>query len=310
MSDVGGPGLAYGIQLPVQAQSTYFVEDWEREAGTAELAAVARAADESGYLYVAVCDHVAVPRPLASSMGTTWYDPIATLAYLAGITANVRLLSHVYVLPYRHPLLAAKAFATLDALSGGRVIAGVGAGHAAGEFEALGVDFHRRGRLLDEGIDALAAALSDEWAAGDVGQRPRPAQRPRPPIWVGGSSPAAIERAAQRGDGWLPQGTAKADMPAQIEALLTQRRAARGGEPIMVGAITPFLYVGEPGWDTGKGCLAGDPERIAGYLLDYAAMGVHQVQVRFRSRSADELCDQVRAFGAEVGPLLADGPAR
>jgi probable F420-dependent oxidoreductase len=307
MEGVGGTGLAYGIQLPVQAQSTYFVEDWEREAGTAELAAVAQAADESGYLYVAVCDHVAVPRPLASSMSTTWYDPIATLSFLAGITTTVRLLSHVYVLPYRHPLLAAKSFATLDALSGGRAIVGVGAGHAAGEFAALGVDFHRRGRLLDEGIDALAAALADEWAAGDVGQRPRPVQQPRPPIWVGGSSPAAIERAAAKGDGWLPQGTPKADMPAQIDALLAHRRACRGDEPIVVGAITPFLYVGEPGWDTGKGCLAGDPDRIASYLLDYAAMGVHQVQVRFRSRSADELCDQVRAFGAAVGPLLADG---
>jgi alkanesulfonate monooxygenase SsuD/methylene tetrahydromethanopterin reductase-like flavin-dependent oxidoreductase (luciferase family) len=212
----------------------------------------------------------------------------------------------VYVLPYRDPLVAAKGFATLDAVSGGRAIVGVGAGHVAAEFGRLGIDFARRGRRLDAGIDALQRLLTDEWADGDLGQRPRPVQAPRPPIWVGGSSPAAIRRAAERGDGWLPQGTLKADMPAAIESLLAQRRAAHGdpAPPIDIGAITPFLYVGEPTWDTGKQCLKGGPERIAAYLRDYAAMGVHQVQVRFRSQSVDELCDQIRTFGADVAPLL------
>jgi probable F420-dependent oxidoreductase len=300
--------LVYGMQLPVQAQSTYFVEPWEATAGAAELAAVARACDESGFAYVAVCDHVAIPRANAEAMGTTWYDTIATLGWLAGITSRVRLLSHVYVLPYRPPLATAKAFATLDALSGGRAILGVGAGHLAPEFERLGIAFHQRGKLLDEAIDAVAALLRDEWADGEFGQRPRPAQQPRPPIWVGGSSPAAIRRAAARGDGWLPQGTSKADMPAAIAALLDHRRDALGEPipPVDVGAITPFLYVGQSAWDTGKGCLAGEPERLARYLLDYRDMGVHQVQVRFRSRSSGELVDQVRAFGAEVAPLLTD----
>src|SRR5437867_6465655 len=136
MAAILEPGrLVYGMQLPVQAQSTYFVEPWEREAGADELAAVAAACDESGFFYVAVCDHVAVPRDRADAMGTTWYDPIATLSWLAARTERVRLLSHVYVLPYRHPLVSAKAFATLDALSGGRAIAGVGAGHVAAEFD-------------------------------------------------------------------------------------------------------------------------------------------------------------------------------
>ena len=71
-----------------------------------------------------------------------------------------------------------------------------------------------------------------------------------------------------------------------------------------IGAIAPFLYVGDPDWDTGKACLAGDPARLAGYLDDYASMGVDQVQVRFRSRTCDELCDQIRAFAADVVPLL------
>lgn len=297
--------LAYGIQLPIQAQSTHFVEPWEASAGAGELGAVARACDESGFAYVAVCDHVAIPRSKAPSMGTTWYDTVATLAWLGGITQHVRLLSHVYVPAYRHPLATAKAFATIDALSGGRAILGVGAGHVEEEFEVLGIDFAKRGRHTDEAIDQIRAALADEWAAGDFAQRPRPVQLGGIPIWVGGSSPAAMRRAAERGDGWLPQGTPKKEMPAAIERL-HQLRAGAGTDwkPFTVGAITPFLWVGEKTWDTGEQCLAGPPEKVAGYLLGYADMGVHQVQVRFRSRSVDELCEQIRTFGAEVAPLL------
>ena len=97
-------------------------------------------------------------------------------------------------------------------------------------------------------------------------------------------------------------------MPAAIASLHEQRRSALGDPmpPVDIGAITPFLYVGDAGWDTGKQCLAGAPERLAGYLRDYEDMGVGQVQVRFRSRSVDELCDQTRAFGADVAPLLED----
>ena len=90
--------LVYGLQLPVQSQSELYVADWERTCGAAELAAMAEAADRSGFHYVAVCDHVAIPRDLAGAMGTTWYDPVATLGFLAGRTERVHLLSHVYVL--------------------------------------------------------------------------------------------------------------------------------------------------------------------------------------------------------------------
>uniref|UniRef100_UPI000AF2F2B8 TIGR03619 family F420-dependent LLM class oxidoreductase n=1 Tax=Streptomyces acidiscabies TaxID=42234 RepID=UPI000AF2F2B8 len=195
--------LAYGIQLPVQSQSRIYVEPWEIDAGPTELVAVARAADEAGFAYVACCDHVAIPRRLADAMGTVWYDPVATLAHLAAVTTRVRLLSHVAIAGLRHPLLTAKQYATLDHLSGGRLILGVGAGHVQEEFEALGVDFARRGAVLDETLDALRTALGPDEFVGhqgklydyeDLGQRPRPAQ-PRVPVWVGGSAPAAIRRA-------------------------------------------------------------------------------------------------------------------
>ena len=154
------PGkLAYGMQLPVAAQSRHFAQPWEATAGRDEILRIARACDRHGFFYLAVSDHVAVPRAAAETMSTTWYDTIATLGFLAAATTNVRLLSYVWVLAYRHPLASAKAFATLDALSQGRVIIGVGAGHLQGEFEMLGVPFTGRGRRLDEAIDLLALAL-------------------------------------------------------------------------------------------------------------------------------------------------------
>ncbi|MEE6271529.1 TIGR03619 family F420-dependent LLM class oxidoreductase [Streptomyces diastatochromogenes] len=305
--------LVYGMQLPVQAQSTLFAEEWEAGAGPADLVAVARAADRAGYAYVACCEHVAIPRRLAGPMGTVWYDPVATLSYLAAVTERVRLLSHVAVVGLRHPLLGAKQYATVDRLSGGRLILGVGAGHVREEFEAVGVDFARRGAVLDEAIDALKAALGEEefpefkgerFAFGGLGQAPRPVQLPRPPVWVGGSSPAAVRRAAVRGDGWLPQGDRREQLPGQIAKVRRLREAAGVDEPIEIGAIVEPVYVGEPGWEVGRRTLAGAPERIAASLREYGAMGVHQIQVRFRSRERAELVEQVAAFGAEVGPLL------
>ncbi|MEV7726931.1 LLM class F420-dependent oxidoreductase [Streptomyces sp. NPDC087917] len=306
--------LVYGMQLPIQSQSTIYAEPWEASAGAADLAAVARAADRAGFAYVATCDHVAIPRRLAGPMSTVWYDPVATLAFLAGITERVRLLSHVAIVGLRHPLVTAKQYATLDHLSGGRLILGVGAGHVREEFEVLGADFERRGAVLDEILDALRVALGPEeypefegerFAFKDLGQLPRPAQA-RIPVWIGGSSPAAIRRAAVRGDGWLPQGDPRDRIPAQIARLRELRAEAGNSEPVEIGAITEALYVGEPGWDTGRRALTGKAEALAESLRAYRALGVDQIQVRFRSRDRDELTDQITAFGAEVAPLLND----
>ncbi|MDX2877401.1 LLM class F420-dependent oxidoreductase [Streptomyces ipomoeae] len=304
--------LAYGMQLPVQSQSTLYAEPWEADAGPEDLVEVARAADRAGFAYIATCDHVAIPRRLAPAMGTVWYDPVATLAHLAAVTERVRLLSHVAVVGLRHPLLTAKQYATLDHLAGGRLILGVGAGHVREEFEALGVDFERRGALLDECVDALRAALGpDEFPSHHgksydfegLGQRPRPAQR-HVPLWAGGSSPAAVRRAAVRGDGWLPQGDPRDRLPGQIARLRRHREEAGVDRPFVVGAIAEPLCLGSPTWDVGRRTLTGSPEAVAESLRAYAAMGVDQIQVRFRSRSRDELTDQMGAFGAEVAPLL------
>jgi probable F420-dependent oxidoreductase len=304
--------LAYGMQLPIQAKSKTFVEDWELDAGSDELAAIVRKADETGFFYVAVCDHLAVTKPLDAHMGTTWYDTVATLGWIAGLTRNVRVLSHVYVMSYRHPLHTAKSFMTLDELSGGRAILGVGAGHLEGEFDLLGLDYGGRGSVTDAAVEVIRAAFTQEYPdietpywghLHDAGLAPRPRQQPLP-IWVGGSSKAALRRAAERGDGWLPQGTPRDEMPNQIAYLLEQRRRTRGDDPIDLGTITEFLYVGSPAWDVGEGTLSGDPRAMADRLNEFGAMGVNHLQIRFRSRSLAELLDQMDAFHRDVAPNL------
>ena len=304
--------LVYGIQLPIQSQSTRYAEDWEPGSGADELTAVAKACDESGFFYVAVCDHVAIPRPYDEAMRTSWWDTLTTLGYLAGVTTETRLLSHVYVLPYRHPLMTAKGFLTLDNVSNGRAILGVGAGHVDAEFELLDVDFEDRAPALDEALDIVRAAFENEypeysgvrWSVKDAGLQPRPVQAGGPPIWVGGSSKAAMRRAAEKGDGWLPQGPPKMGMKAAVRFIKEHRAATRDDEPIDLGINTESIYLGQPSFEVGNYDLTGSPDKIAERLRSYGKLGVNQLQIRFRSRSADELCDQIRAFGTDVGPAL------
>src|SRR5262249_60863180 len=133
------------------------------------------------------------------AMSTTWYEPISTLGFLAGQRGGARVMTNGFVGPYRHPLQTAKAFATLDTLSDGRVILGMGAGHVEKEFDALGLPFAERGRLLDDAVDGVKEAWRTEFTgSGDdaVGMRPRPVQQPRPPIWIGGPSPPPVRRLA------------------------------------------------------------------------------------------------------------------
>ena len=270
--------LAYGLLLPVVAQTTLLAQPWESSAGTDEIRRVAQATDRSGFFYVAAPDHVCIPRSHAAAMSTTWYDTIATL----------------------------------DALSGGRVILGTGAGHVEREFETLGVPFKRRGKLLDESIDAITAAFLDEfpthtgptWTFEGVGLRPRPVQQPRPPIWVGGSTPAALRRAAERGDGWIPQGTTREQLPAAIATIREHRARTRGGAPIDLGAGSVLTYVGTPRFDVPPATRTGSGAELAAPLRELRTLGVRHVPIRFVTRSCDELVAQIEAFGAEVAPHL------
>ena len=295
--------LVYGIQLPIQAKSVRTSAEWERPAdvGTAELVRAAQACDAAGFFYIAVCDHVQVSEQAAEvgGMSYTWFEPVSTLSYLAALTCGARLMTNVYVAAYRHPLQTAKSFATLDALSGGRVILGVGAGHLQSEFDALGVGFDDRGARTNAAIDDIKAA----WAATPA-QQPAPVQSPRPPIWIGGSGGPALRRVAERGDGWIPQGTPRKLMPESIDAIRRRRDEVRPGAKLDIGYIHEYVYVGDADWDFGDYTVTGSDDRIIAKCNEMAAMGVNHLQMRFRARDIEEFCDQVAAFGERIGPHL------
>ena len=271
------------------------------------------ACEAAGFFYVGVCDHTFIPYRLAGAMGTTWYDTVATLGWLAGITTDIHLLSHIYVIALRHPLRAAKEFATLDVLSGGRVICGVGAGHVTEEFDLMGPEFDHRGPATDEAIAGLAAGLATStrcWTAPLEGVRRR-AQAPARAV------PSATDLGRRIVAGRAPTGrpvrrrvapaVTRARTWSCLSTLRRMRDEFRDGAPLDIGGIADFLYVGTPpdGLELPKGTVAGPPEQVAEYLRPFSEAGVGQVQVRFPSRSAAELCDQIAAFGREVAPLVA-----
>jgi alkanesulfonate monooxygenase SsuD/methylene tetrahydromethanopterin reductase-like flavin-dependent oxidoreductase (luciferase family) len=313
--------VTWGLQLPVQSQSPSFVQPWESTAGTAELVSIAQAADRAGAFYIGVCDHVGVPRPADERMSAMWYDTIATLGWLGALTKQVRLLSHVYVLPYRHPLAAAKAFLTLDNLSDGRAILGAGAGHLESEFEFLGVDFESRGQQLEESVGVIRAAFAEQYptvggpgAQAGIGMSPRPSARTllggaSLPIWIGGSSKVAIRRAALLGDGWLPQGPPKMGLSNAISFIRSEREAA--GLPVAfdLGLNFGSVFLGPADFDLelfARGpAVQGGAEEVAERINKFAAKGINQIQVRFLGKDAQQVCDQIEQFGAEVGPLLS-----
>ena len=296
------PGRRWvGTQLPIQAQSSLFVAEWERGAGPDELAQVAQTCEVAGFDYVGVCDHIAIPERAAPAMGTHWMDPIATLSWLAAKTERIHLLTHVYVLPYRHARVAAKQLSTVDHLSEGRLVAGIGAGHLAEEFDLLNLDFSSRGRVMDERLPELVLALENEFVAG-FGASPRPTQQPRPPVWIAGSSAPAIRRAVDVGDGWLPQGPAT---PRLVESL--KDRLARAQRPVdgfAIGHIAPPIHLGAADVDLGKHTITGSATQVADRLLSAMPADVNQIQIRVMANSLDEYCAQLSWAGAELLPLL------
>jgi len=177
-------------------------------------ARVARCAEAAGFESVWTGEHVVLPDPQVppspAPPETPMLDPAVALAFLAGQTTTLRLATGIVILPQRNPLVLAKELASVDVVSGGRLVFGLGAGYLRAEFQALGASFGDRGARTNEAIEVMRALWTQDepafrgrfWSFSGVAAMPRPVQRPHPPIVVGGESPAALRRAAAQGDGW------------------------------------------------------------------------------------------------------------
>jgi probable F420-dependent oxidoreductase len=206
-----------------------------------------RFAETLGMHLIMTADHAALTPDVLAQYPEPYYEPFTNMAWLAAKTRAIQFGTTVIVVPYRHPLLLAHLTANIDQLSAGRLIFGVGVGWAQQEFAALGVPYHQRGAMTNDYLAALKTLWTHDVASydgpyvsfRDVKLSPKPYQHPHPPIWVGGSSAAALKRAVRFGNAWHPIGS-RVDWLKQEALPQLQRLADREGKP--VPALCPRIW--------------------------------------------------------------------
>ena len=230
-----GQPLQLGITTPVLTMLPDNHASWEVDATIEDVAEIAKAADRLDYSHVSCSEHVIIPTDVAPVRGSRYWDPLATFGYLGALTTRVRFATNVLVLGYHHPLEIAKRYGTLDQVTGGRVILGLGVGSLREEFDLLGVPFEDRGARADDALRALRTSLStlrpeydgSFYAYSDVVVDPC-ARQARVPLWIGGRTARSLRRAVELGDGWVPFGLGADAMGAMIvKARETPAWAAR-----------------------------------------------------------------------------------
>lgn len=245
-----------------------------------------------------------------------WLEPLTAITYLATITQRIAVGTSVLVIPYRHPVQTAKALATADYLSGGRIILGAGIGWWREEFAALGVSFQDRARRTAEYL----TIMKEIWTKPRVvfegrfahipeagGVFPHPVRRPRIPIWIGGHSDAALRRVAELADGWHPIGLRPpvSLLPHELAARTRQLRdlvAARGRDPstVTISFKAPLKLDGGSG--SGRAPLSGPRDQIVEDLRAYAGAGVQHFVLDFSVSTLPAMLDVLERFAAEVRP--------
>ena len=288
--------------------------------------------EELGFAYTFVSDHIVVPNTIQShypydqagrftAYSAGCMEQLAELGYLAGITRKLGLLTSIMVVPHRHPIITAKALATIDVLSGGRLTVGVGVGWLREEFEAVGSPpFEDRGRASDEFIEAFKTLWTEDDPVYD-GQHvnfsnvifePKPIQKPHPPIWIGGESRPALRRTARLADGWVPIGnnprrplqTVEQYAEAMAEIHAFAEEAGRDPAEIHLGYMTGWRTVGEPvmAADGTRQVLSGGAEDVIEDIGRFRELGVEDFICQFLSPTIEETLDRMAWFAEEVVP--------
>ena len=309
--------MRYGFYLPTRG----------RTATPEDLEALVRRGEALGFASVMIADHIVFPVTIKSrypytvdgafpGQGDT-LEQLALMAFIAGKTERLRLVTSVMILPYRNPVATAKTLATIDVLSRGRVTVGVGVGWLREEFEALGApDFDRRGAVSDEYLRIFKtlwtqspASFSGEFYRFEsIKCLPQPVQKPHPPIWIGGHSRAALRRAARLGDGWHPVGANPAvplgpqELRASLDELarLTDEQG-RDPRTLTISYKAPVYDTDKPIAGTDRRPFAGSAEQIRDDIETFARLGVSELIFDFRSESQSESLDRMERFAKGLG---------
>jgi probable F420-dependent oxidoreductase len=288
------------------------------EASPEAIVAAAKKAEEVGFDAIFVNDHIVVGSDARSAPWTNVYDPLVAMSFVAAHTTRIGVGVSVLIMPYRNPIATAKALATVDLMSGGRLTVGVGVGWNEAEFAALGVPFHERGARTNEYLRLWQAC----WAPGkvsfsgkffsftDMFVNPKPLQQPQPPIWIGGTSDAALRRAARFAATWQPTPLPAAQL-VERQAALRKACEAIGRESIptrmsfrvefstITGSAPPAGKERPPGH--------GTPAEVATDLMRYReAAGLDAFQINFHgNRNLDQLLQSMECFMREVAPVVS-----
>jgi probable F420-dependent oxidoreductase len=306
--------MRYGFYLPTRGPL----------AEPSAIEALARRGEALGFHSVVVADHIVIPVTSDSTYPYTLdgkhpsegdaLEQLSLIAFVAGITRTMRLITSVLILPHRNPVVTAKTLATIDVLSRGRLTVGVGVGWLREEFEALAApEYERRGAVSDEYIRIFKTLWSDVWC------QPLPAQQPHPPIWIGGHSSAALRRAARLGDGWHPVGANPAAplRPADLGAKLTKLRGyceqlGRDPASLTISFKAPLYDTTLTGDSLDaegreRRPLSGTTDQIIEDIHAYGSLGVSELIFDFRGRTLGESLDRMEHFATVIRPK-ADSP--
>ena len=272
---------------------------------------LATRAEELGFDSVWASDHVFNVSYVYERLGNRpYYDPLSILSYVAAITENLVLGTSVLVLPYHNPMRLAKAAATLDVMSGGRLSLGVGVGVIEQELNALGSPFPQRGAITNESI----AIMKELWTQDDPSFQgefysfsgmkfsPKPVQKPHIPLLIGGTSRAAIRRAARMGNGWHPTAMPPEELSENIQYLRRQTQAAgRDDSEVPVSISVPMQ-----GGRAGRFALGTDPEEIGPKVEAFAGLGVERMVISPYSDDPQEMLAAAEMIGQHVIPHFAN----
>lgn len=302
--------MQFGIMLP----------HYKQVAATTAIKRVAMAAERLGYHSIWVSDHIVIPNEAIDRFGEVFYDPLAVLAYVAACTERVQLGSSVLILPYRNPIQVAKVTATVDNLSQGRLLVGVGVGALTAEFRTLHAPWEERGDYADEALRIFKELWTNPAPQfhgkyhqfTDIQCQPRPVQQPHPPLWIGGNSRRAVRRAAEFGDVWHPSRADVASITAMRPRLHSlAERAGRDPQAIGIAVRQPMKLTTAagalPAWP-----LVGTAASVVDAVGRFRDAGVrHMVLDTFYSipelsgESVDSMLETMERFASEVMPHCA-----
>ncbi|HEY9266597.1 MAG TPA: TIGR03619 family F420-dependent LLM class oxidoreductase [Mycobacterium sp.] len=277
--------MKLGLATPVVTNVAGAALTWEMDATIVDMGRVAETADRLGYHHMTCSEHIGLPSTETGRRGSRYWDPLATFGYLSALTERIRFATMTLVLAYHHPLAIVKRYGTLDHVSNGRVILGVGVGSLKEEFDVLGAPFDDRGARADDALRALRAALPTNQPAYEgefysfSGLTVDPcALQPHMPIWIGGRTKRSLRRALTLADGWCPF-----NVSVETAAEWLRARDVPTGFEVALPADEPL----DP---------AGKPEATREILRNMAAAGISTASARFVHYSLEHYLEQIHAL--------------